>query len=504
MRLIGLAATVSLVALAGCTKVSDSDAAAPATLLAGAAECAAVTPAMLGATSASGKWVPTDPAAGLPGFCEVTATLAPVAGSTIGVIYRLPASWNGKLLGSGGGGWIGNTGLQAAAEGLRKGYATAQTDAGHPIGDVWDNSWTANPVAAADFSYRGIHEMTVAGKKLVAAYYGAPHRLAYYQGCSTGGRMGLMEAQRYPDDYDAMSVGAPVYTLQVQTSAVLRNNLFHQDGAGFTAEDLSLANKSALAACDADDGLKDGLINNPRQCSWDPKTIECSGAKNATCLAPAQVTALRAAYDGVKDPDGEWAMLPMSRGGELGWGAFIATDGSGVDPSGGGGLRGLLPLIFGETQPDLATFTLANVQTVRGSPFAQMYEAKNPDLAKFFGNGGKLLVWHGESDQGPSPVGTEDYVRAVQAKSPAAADSLRYFALPGVGHCRGGNGADQTELLDALDRWAETGTAPETLLGTRADGTVSRPLCAWPKVAHYKGKGNPNQPANWECKSPAS
>jgi len=499
MRSIGLAATAGMLALTGCTKVSDD--VAPAEFLAGAAECAAVNAAMLGAISASGTWVPTDPAAGLPGFCEVTATLSPVAGSTIGVVYRLPASWNGKLLGFGGGGWVGNIALPTAAEGLRKGYATAQTDGGHPIGDVWDNAWAANPEAAKDFSYRAIHEMTVAGKALVAAHYGAPHRQAYYQGCSTGGRMGLMEAQRYPEDYDAMSVGAPVYTLQVQTSAVLRNNLFAADGAGFTVEDLTLANTSALAACDADDGLKDGLINNPRQCGWDPKTIECSGAKNAACLAPAQVTALRAAYDGVKDPAGEWAMLPMSRGGELGWGAFIATDGSGIDPSGGGGLRGLLALIFGESQPDLATFTLADVRTVRESAFAQDYEAGDPDLAPFFASGGKLLLWHGEDDQGPSPVGTEDYVRAMQVKAPAAADGMRYFALPGVAHCRGGSGADQTELLDVLDRWAETGKAPETLIGTRADGALTRPHCAWPKIAHYKGKGNPNQPASWECRS---
>jgi feruloyl esterase len=503
MRLIGLAATVGVMALTGCTKVTDSAPAAE-TLLAGAAECAAVAPAMLGATSASGKWIPTDPVTGLPGFCEVTATLSPVAGSTIGVVYRLPASWNGKLLGFGGGGWIGNVGLPTAAEGLRKGYATAQTDAGHPIGDVWDNSWAANPEAATDFSHRGIHEMTVAAKALVAAYYGAPHRKAYYQGCSTGGRMGLMEAQRYPDDYDAMSVGAPVYTLQVQTSAVLRHNIFSAPGAGFTVEDLALVKKSALAACDANDGLKDGLINNPGTCSWDPKTIQCSGAKNATCLAPAQVSALSAVYEGRKDPDGEWAMLPLRRGGEPGWSAFIATDGSGIDPSGGGGLRGLLPLIFGERQPTLGSFTMADVQTVRRSPFAQNYEAKDPDLAPFFASGGKLLLWHGEDDQGPSPVGTEDYVRAVQAKAPASADGLRYFALPGVGHCRGGTGADQTELLDVLDRWAETGKAPETLLATRADGTLTRPHCAWPKVAHYKGKGSPNQPGNWECRSSES
>lgn len=326
-------ASVALAALAvGCTASQDTaegPGAASFPALAGADRCAAVTPAMLGATSASGKWV--EEAGGLPGFCEVTATLSPVAGSTIGVVYRLPASWNGKVLGFGGGGWMGNTAVQTAAEGLRKGYATLQTDGGHPAGNVWDNSWAANPEAAKDFSYRAIHEMTVAGKTLAAAYYGQPHRRAYYQGCSTGGRMGLMEAQRYPDDYDLISAGAPVYTLQTQTSAVLRGNTFTRGGGGFSPADLQLAQRSALKACDANDGLEDGLINDPRSCGWDPATIQCSGAKTDTCLSAPQVTALRAVYEGVRAPDGEWAMLPMSRGGEAGWAAFVGTAGDGQD-----------------------------------------------------------------------------------------------------------------------------------------------------------------------------
>ena len=264
-------ASVALAALlAGCTATQTDDGPSPASFpaLAGADRCAAVTPAMLGATSASGKWVEETTA--LPGFCEVTGTLSPVSGSAIGVVYRLPASWNGKVLGFGGGGWIGNVALQTAAEGLRKGYATLQTDGGHPIGNVWDNAWAADPEKAKDFSYRAIHEMTAGGKKLVAAYYDQPHRRAYYQGCSTGGRMGLMEAQRFPGDYDLLSVGAPVYTRQTQTRAVLRNQTFARNGSGFSAADLQLAQTSALNACDADDGLKDGLINDPRQCRWDP------------------------------------------------------------------------------------------------------------------------------------------------------------------------------------------------------------------------------------------
>lgn len=494
MRLL---ATVALAALAAaCTpQTEQGPGAASFPALAGADRCAAVTPAMLGAASATGKWV--EEANGLPGFCEVTATLSPASGSNIGVVYRLPASWNGKVLGLGGGGWAGNVTLQAASEGLRKGYATLQTDAGHSGTTVWDTSWASNPEALKDFSYRAIHEMTAAGKKLVAAYYAQPHRRAYFQGCSTGGRMALMEAQRFPDDYHAISAGAPVYTLQVQTSAILRNQAFAKDNGGFSPADLQLAQSAALEACDAQDGLKDGLINDPRQCRWDPAEIQCTGAKTDGCLAPAQVAALRAVYQGSRAPDGEWAMHPLSRGGEAGWSAFVGTNGSGSDMS-YSALNTLFPIALGGPV-DLAKFSMADVQTLRATSFAQMYEAKDPNLQPFFERGGKLLLWHGENDPGPSPVATTDYAQALLSRIPAARQSMRYFLYPGVGHCAGGPGADQVGVLDALAEWDETGRAPEVLVGTKANGSLTRPHCAWPNVARYRGSGDANDPASWQC-----
>ena len=490
-------ATAALAALAAACTSQTAEGPSPASFpaIAGADRCAAAPPAVLGPT-ATGRWI--EEANGLPGFCEVTATLSPVAGSNIGVVYRLPASWNGKVLGFGGGGWIGNVALPTASEGLRKGYATLQTDGGHPIGNVWDNSWAANAEQAKDFSFRAIHEMTDAGKELVAAHYGQPHRRAYYQGCSTGGRMGLMEAQRYPDDYDLISAGAPVYTLQTQTSAVLRGQTFAKNAGGFSASDLQLAQTAALNACDADDGLKDGLINDPRQCRWDPAAIQCTGAKTDSCLSSPQVTALRTVYEGIRAPDGEWAMLPMSRGGEAGWAAFVGTAGDGRDATNGGGLGGLWPIIFGSRPVDLAGMTLADVMQVRGSDFAQMYEAKDPDLRPFFRSGGKLLLWHGESDPGPSPVATNEYFEAVLARAPAARSQARYFTLPGVGHCAGGPGASRVAWLDALEAWDETGRAPDVLLGGGPAGLV-RPHCAWPEVPRYRGSGDANDPASWQC-----
>lgn len=500
MRLLVSVALAALIG--GCTAQQQASTVTPANFpaLAGMDRCSAVTAAMFGATTATGTWVAE--ANDVPGFCEVKGTLSPVSGSAIGVVYRLPASWNGKILGLGGGGWAGNVTPQTAAEGLRKGYATLQTDAGHANTTIWDTSWAANPEALKDFSYRAVHEMTVAGKKLVQAYYGRGHLKSYFQGCSTGGRMALMEAQRYPDDYDAITAGAPVYTLQVQTSAILRNQAFARNSGGFSADDLKLAQSAAVKACDAQDGAADGLINDPRQCRWDPATIQCSGAKTASCLAPAQVAALRTVYEGVRGPDGEWAMLPMSRGGEAGWSFFVGTDGSGQDAS-YSALNTLFPIALGRPV-NLADFSATDVPGLRGTAFGKMYEAKDPNLTPFFRRGGKLILWHGENDPGPSPVGTTDYARAMLADAPAANQSMRYFLLPGVEHCGGGPGASPIPLLDAIDSWVNTGATPQTLVGAKPDGSVKRLHCAWPNVARFKGAGDVNDPANWQCVARAS
>ncbi|WP_169053493.1 tannase/feruloyl esterase family alpha/beta hydrolase [Alteraurantiacibacter aquimixticola] len=491
------AVSLTALALAACNSSEDT----PAVAMAGAEDCAAIDVSVLGVEGASTNWV--EATEELPAFCEVSATLSPAEGSTIGVVYRLPEAWNGKLLGLGGGGWAGNITLQSASDGLSKGYATMQTDGGNAGTDVWNNSWVAErPESATDFSHRAIHEMTVAGKALANAHYGQAHQRAYFQGCSTGGRMALMEAQRYPTDYDAIIAGAPVYTLQVQTSAVFRNQTFAANGGagGFTPEDLQLVQTSVLALCDAADGLADGIVNDPASCSWEPASLQCEGAKDASCLSSGQVTAMQAAYDGRRASDGSWMMHPMRRGGEAGWAFFVGTDGTGNDPTGGGGLANLFPLFFGENnRVKLGNFNDANYLGVRGSDFAEMYEAKNADLSEFFANGGRLMLWHGESDPGPSPVGSNEYAEAVMSGNPAAASQFRYFTLPGVGHCAGGPGADMVDYVAAMDDWVESGTAPERLIGSKLDGSITRPHCAWPNVARFEGEGDANDPDSWSC-----
>jgi feruloyl esterase len=466
------------------------------------ARCEAVTGARFDASNVTTFYHEADAKAGLPAYCEVKGTLHPASGSNIGVVYRLPMNWNGKLLGIGGGGWAGNVTLQAATEGLKAHYATAQTDGGHPGTQPWDLEWNKDPEAVTDFAYRAINRMTIAGKDLIKAYYGRAHQRAYFQGCSTGGRMALMEAQRFPTDYDGIIAGAPVYSLQVQTSAVLRNNGFAKPGAGFNEAQLKLVNDSVLKACDAKDGLADGLITQPRACSWTPSVLACKpGQSGDSCLSKAQVTALDTMYAGVRAPDGSWAQFPLSKGGEAGWGMFISAAGGGTTANTGGGLPGLTHLVFGDRQIDYAKLDPAkDVPEARRSAFAKAYEATNPDLSGFFAHGGKLILWHGESDPGPSPVGTLDYAKAV-AKGDAngAAANLRTYLLAGVGHCRGGPGADIVDMLGALDTWVDKGHAPTTLVATRTDGAKTRPVCVWPQVPHYKGKGDANDPASYSC-----
>jgi feruloyl esterase len=478
----------------GLVLAAGALAAAPAMAQGGDA-CAALTGTALGdhGKIESGKVIAADAAKGMPAYCEIKAWLTPVAGSNIGVIYRLPAEWNGKILGLGGGGWAGNLTLVAAQPGLQRGYATAQTDGGHPTTNPWDNDWVSNPEAAKDFSYRAIHEMTVAAKTIVQRYYGKAQGKTYYQGCSTGGRMGLMEAQRFPDDYDAIIAGAPVYSLQVQTSSLLRNKMFA--GAGFTNEQLAFVQSAVLAAC----GGKEGYLQNPRACTWNPKTVVCKAGATANCLSPQQAEALRQAYAGIKAPNGSWAAFPLMRGGEAGWYRFIATAPGGIDTTRGGGMLGLKTQLFGGREIDMVNLTPGDVVVARSSDFARMYEATSPDIIAFTSRGGKLLLWHGESDPGPSPVGTIDYYNAVGKAHPAAAKNVRMFMAPGTEHCGGGPGPNRPDTLTAIEQWVEQGTAPAMLVSTHDAGPVTRPLCPFPTEVKFGGTGDVNDPKNYRC-----
>jgi feruloyl esterase len=468
-------------------------------------------------TITTARMVAADSNTKTPAYCEVTGVITATKSSHITVVYRLPESWNGKLVGLGGGGWAGNITLDrsgarmyTAAANLAQGYATAQTDGGHVTTDPWDTSWAANPDSVTDFSYRAVHLMTTVGKAVVTRYYGKPQKRAYFQGCSTGGRQGLMEVQRFPDDYNGVISGAPVYSLLTQTSALVRNETFAAAGAALTAPQITRLHEAALAACDAQDGVKDGIVTDPRACSFDPATLQCAaGAATPDCLSAPQVAAVRSVYTGVKTSDGHEASYPLARGSEAGWARFVviapvagARAGTG---DAGNGLGGLRQALFGNPDYDLTAFDAEHdLQKARNSDFAALYEAKNPNIAPFIARGGKLLLWHGFDDPGPSPLSTIEYYEELrQTTRPKASDldaSVRLFLLSGVYHCRGGPGADGFDSLAALDRWVESGQAPDGVLATREDGKLSRPLCNYPTLARYKGSGDPTAASSFECR----
>jgi feruloyl esterase len=460
------------------------------------------------------------PAAGrTPAHCEVTGVASPVAGSKIGVVYRLPADWNGKIIGYGGGGWAGNMRIETAATDLARGYATLQTDGGHPSANAGDSTWVApggvvDEVALNDFAWRGVHTMTEVGKQVAAAFYGRPHQKAYFQGCSTGGRMALMEAQRFPDDYDAIIAGAPVYSLRVQLGEIYRDWIWAQPGAAITPQHIALVHDAVLAQCDKRDGVEDGVLTDPKACGFDPKTLACkAGQSGGQCLTPAQVLAFQRAYTPVTGRDGTPYIFAYAKGSEPGWVGALNIS---ADPVRAAAVRNLnlRAAMFGDPNFSFATFdAVRDTPRARSGAFAKYYEADNPDLKPFLAHG-KLILWHGLEDPLPSPFGTEDYWKRMQAAvGPAAAKNTAFFLEPGVLHCGGGPGVNSFDMVAALDTWVSQGAAPTRIVGIKVAGgppgapapatpapAMSRPVCAYPALPRYDGKGDANRPESFVCR----
>ncbi len=476
--------------------------------------CAALAtkPAPANTTIVSATAVSASAAKKLPAFCEVHATIAPVPGSKIGAVYRLPQEWNGKVLGIGGGGFAGNVRVEAAADGLARGYAVLQNDMGHTSADALDPSFAIdaagkpNVEGIVDFGHRATHLATVVGKQIAESLYGRAPQRAYWQGCSTGGRQGLAEVQRYPEDYDGVIAGAPVYTPLTYSNAILRVQAFHaRPESNLLPEHVPLIHAAVLAACDANDGVKDGILADPRTCTWDPAELQCkAGASGASCLTPAQVETVRRVYAGVRKKDGTFAAMPLMRGGEGDWVTrMIGTPAQPLGLNARLGAPFFAYLVKADPKYDLMTFDPErDLALLDGGIARAEVHQQNPDIAKFVARGGKLLLWHGFNDPGPSPLSTIAYFTAVNHAVPAARDSLRLYLAPGVLHCGGGDGPDRIDTLTALERWVEHGEAPATLIATKANSPLTRPLCAYPLQANYKGAGDTNDPASYFCGGP--
>src|SRR5258705_4068372 len=366
--------------------------AAPRTALAqdACANVPTLAKSLEGTTIVSSKPVPASAQPrrpSIPAFCEVHATISPLAGSHIGAGYRLPVNWDGKVLGIGGGGFAGNLTIGAAAEGLSRGYAIVQNDLGHESTGALDPKFAItapgkpNVEAIIDFGHRATHVATDVGKKLVTSYYGRAPQHSYWQGCSTGGRQGLAEIQRYPADYDGVIAGAPVYTPLVYSNAILRVQAFHKTpGSNLLPEHVPLIQKHVLAACDGQDGIADGLITDPRSCTWDPGELACKGASSADCLTQAQVDTVRRVYAGVKTKDGAFAAMPLMRGGESDWVARMI--GTREQPRGLNAMLGapfVSYIVKNDPSYDLMTFDPERDMKALSSGLASDVHQQNPD-----------------------------------------------------------------------------------------------------------------------------
>ena len=439
--------------------------------------------------------------ANLPAFCRVTATLTPSPDSDIRMEVWLPAQgWNGRFVGIGNGIWAGSISYAEMGETVAKGYAAASTDTGH-VGNGMDAEFAVgHPEKLSDFGYRAVHEMTVAGKALTTAFYGRKPAFAFWNSCSTGGRQGLMEAYRYPDDYDAISSMAPanpMTELMVQTVWTGYQPLRTPESR-LPPPTLAALHQAWLKACDAGDGLADGQVADPGACRFDPAMLACAGAAQPTCLTTAQVATMRAIYGGVTLADGK-QILPGFPGGSEMQLAFL-TQAPEPFPVATSYMR---LLVFGDPKWDFRTFDYRRDTARARDAWGKVLDVPAAGIAPFLARGHKLLLSHGWSDGLIPATNILRFHGEVERQVPAADRNrnLRLFMVPGMDHCGGGEGPFKFDTLAVIDSWATTGAAPERIVASRPEGTppLSRPLCPFPKVARYKGQGDTKDAASFTC-----
>jgi feruloyl esterase len=464
-------------------------------------EAGAFVPPAAGATGGGGTAVYKT----LPAFCRVEATLTPSSDSDIKVEVWLPVSgWNRRLQAVGNGGWSGSVGYAGLARAVARGYAAASTDTGHQ-GDRASFA-LGHPEKLVDFGGRAVHLMTVHAKSIVSAYYGDPAKYAYWNGCSSGGKQGLKEAQRYPADFDGIIAGAPANNWIHQKAAVVAVNTYvHRDPESNIPESkYPMIHDAVLAACDLLDGVKDGVLENPRRCAFDPKVLECKAGDAPTCLTPKQVEAARKILAPVKNPRTGAEIFPgLTLGTELSWGVQAGPEPRTV------AYDLWAYFVFKNLGWNYLTLdldrdvALADKMDAEGPQMA----AVDPDLGPFFGRGGKLLMYHGWADPNIVATNSVNYYGSVASALGGVEntkDSMRLFMVPGMAHCNGGDGPNTFDMVTALEQWVEQGRTPARIVASKlVDGKPvrTRPLCPYPQVAVYKGTGSTDDEANFVCKA---
>ena len=465
--------------------------------------------AQAGRGAGRGAAVPAAPAAPqgpiLPAHCRVAAVLTPSPDSHIEMEVWLPAeNWNGKFQAVGNGGWAGVISYAALASALQEGYATASNDTGHKGG----NALFAidHPEKLTDFAYRAVHEMTVQSKALIAQFYGRAPRFSYWNGCSTGGRQGLMSAQKYPADFDAIVAGAPAnYQTHLHAWDLSVSVPVLKDPAGAVPPaKLEMVTAAVVAACDARDGVRDGLLNDPRACAFDIGTLQCKAGDAADCLTSAQVASMKRVYAPARTSAGAAVFPGKDPGSEAGWGGVLGgRQAPGVS-------MGSFQVAYNNPSWDPLTFDLDRDLALVDQKVGAPVNAVDPDLRAFKARGGKLLLYHGWNDTAISAGNSINYYQSVLAKSGAKMDGkqddwIRLFMAPGMNHCGGGVGPSQANWMGALERWRESGTAPARIEAARVTGgrvDMTRPLCPYPQVAVYSGVGSTNDAGSFACKAP--
>ena len=462
----------------------------------------------------------SNPITNLPPFCRVEGVIKPTNESQIRFEVWLPLQkWNGKFAGVGNGGWAGFISYGPLADQIRRGYASASTNTGHEAAPGPNMARFAfeHPEQLIDFAYRAHHETALKAKALVQAFYGKPAERSYWIGCSSGGYEGLMEAQRFPADYDGIVAGAPANNWTRLMAGDLDATLavLKDPSSLLDAPALGVLYRGVLAACDGGDGVTDGVLEDPRRCTFDPSTVQCAANQSPDkCLTPAQVEAARRVYRGVKDPTTRAQLYPgLAMGSELYW---PNRDRNSPFPI---PIAHYKWLVFADPGWDWRTFDLADPAHHEAfrkaeSKFAPILNATNPDLSAFRQRGGKLLQYHGWSDQLIAAQNSIDYYESVLSflgkgakdRSSVLQDVhgfYRLFMAPGMAHCGAGPGPNSFDMQTALEQWVERGVAPQQIVATHAtNGVVDRlrPLCPYPNVAVYKGSGDTNDAASFMCR----
>lgn len=440
----------------------------------------------------------------LPAFCRFAATLKPSSDSDIKIEVWLPMSgWNKKYQAAGNGAWAGSIVYNDMAKALRAGYATSSTDTGHTGGN--GRFALGHPEKLADFGWRSEHEMTLKAKAVIAAFYGEAPKLSYWVSCSSGGKQGLKEAQRFPADYDGVVAGAPVVNWTHRAAAAIwaGQAALKDPASNIPPDKFPVIHKAAVEACDELDGLKDGIISDPARCRFDPRVLECKDADGPSCLTSAQVEAVRKIYTPATNPrTGEIISARYEPGSELGW----RTIAGGPEPF-GAAVDHFRFVVFKDPQWDWRTLNFDSDIALTDRIDDGTVNAIDPDLKAFTGHGGRLIMYQGYTDTNIPPGNAITYYDSV-AKTMGNAktsEAVRLYMAPGMNHCGGGEGPNSFDMVSALEQWVENKKAPDAILASHSsEGKVdrTRPLCPYPQVAKYKGSGSIDDAANFSCRLP--